>query len=287
MPILTIAGLTLREATRRRLILAVVGLTVLTVAGTGWGFSRLSTISCGPNGQPCPAVELKTVAATLLILVTYMFSMVLALAASFVAAPAIGGEIESGIVLAILPRPIRRSDIVLGKWAGLAVLIAGYALLSGALECLAVGITTGYLPPHPIKAIAFLAGEGVMIMTLSILISTRLPTLTCGIVAVVLYGVAWIGGIAQAIGTAFEQHALTTVGTITTLLLPTDGLWRGVLYNLEPGLLVATAAQAGRAARANPFVALAPPPPAYLVWAALWVCGMLALASWSFSRRDL
>jgi len=48
---------------------------------------------------------------------------VLAMGSVFVASPAIAGEIESGLALAILPRPIRRSEVVLGKWLGLGALV--------------------------------------------------------------------------------------------------------------------------------------------------------------------
>ena len=37
----TIAALTIREAVRRRVLLALVGLTVILIALSGWGFSRL------------------------------------------------------------------------------------------------------------------------------------------------------------------------------------------------------------------------------------------------------
>ena len=37
----TIAGLTVREASRRRLLLALVGLTLIAIAFTAWGFLQL------------------------------------------------------------------------------------------------------------------------------------------------------------------------------------------------------------------------------------------------------
>ena len=40
--IATIAALTLREASRRRVLLAVVALTAVLLVLSGWGFSRLA-----------------------------------------------------------------------------------------------------------------------------------------------------------------------------------------------------------------------------------------------------
>ena len=55
-------------------------------------------------------------------------------------------------------------------------------------------------------------------------------------------------------------------------LLPSDGLWRGVIYGLEPPLVVLIAA--GRApdlAEANPFYAADPPSLAFVAWSVVWI----------------
>lgn len=284
MAVLTIARLTLREAARRRLLVTVAILTLVMIVFTAWGFSRLNTLDC--RGQPCPPAQIKLLAAGLLILVAYMFNVILALGSVFVAAPAIAGDLDSGVALAILPRPIRRADIVLGKWLALVILVAGYTLVTGLLEIEAINLVVGYLPPRPVLAMLYLVGQAVVLLTGALLGSTRLAPMTTGVIAVVLFGLAWIGGIAQAIGLAFENTTMTTIGTLMSLLLPTDGLWRGVIFYLEPVALV-TLGGVERRMSANPFFVDAPPSPAYLIWAAAWVVVVLGLAIWSFSRRDL
>ncbi len=287
MAILTIARYTLIEASRRRLLLTVALLTLVMVGFTSWGFSRLNTLTCGPQHLPCPPAEIKLATALLVILVAYMFHVVLAVGAVFVAAPTIAGEIESGTALAILPRPIHRSEIVLGKWLGLAALVAAYAALAAALEFVAVKLIVDYLPPHPVEAVLYLIGQSVVVLTLAILLSTRLAPIAGGVVAVVVFVMAWIAGVAEAIGIAFENAVLTNVGIVMSLLLPSDALWRGAIYSLEPVALINLGGQARTAAAVNPFFVLSPPPSAYLVWAALWIVVVLGLATWSFNRRDL
>ena len=112
MAVLTIARITLREASRRKLLLAVAILTLVVAVLSGWAFHKLLALPCGTsdNPHPCPPYEIRLVAATLLILLLFMFSFVLALGAAFVAAPSISGDIESGVMLAVLPRPIRRAE---------------------------------------------------------------------------------------------------------------------------------------------------------------------------------
>jgi ABC-type transport system involved in multi-copper enzyme maturation permease subunit len=285
MAALTIARLTLREAARRRLIVAVVLLTLLVDALAGWGFEHLlASLNC--NGGPeCSPVEVRAISATLLILIVFMFSFVFSLAAVFVAAPSISGDVESGIAFAMLPRPIRRSDLVLGKWLGLTLLIGGYTIATTGLLFLIVSVLTGYAPPHPLAALAFLTAESVVLLLLALLGSTRLSPMTGGIVVLVLFGVAWIGGIAEGVGIAVNSTSVTNAGLATSLLLPTDGLWRGALFNLQPAVL--TAAGGGREAAANPFLVSAPPSTAYLIWAAAWMAIVLALTILSFVRREL
>src|SRR5438270_13260987 len=133
MPLLVIARLTLREAARRRLLHAVAILTVLVIGLTGWGISRIATLHNG-SGQPLPHSEVMATTAGLVILLAYMFSFVLAIGAAFLAAPAIAGDVDSGLVLALLPRPIRRSQFVLGKWLGLAALLVVYSGLASGVE---------------------------------------------------------------------------------------------------------------------------------------------------------
>lgn len=286
MAILTIARLTLREASRRRLLIAIAALTALVVVLTGWGFQHLLTaLRCGSDGG-CTTAESTFIAATLLILITFMFSFVFSVAAVFVAAPAIAADIESGIILAMLPRPIRRSDLVIGKWLGLSIVVGGYAVITTGLEFLVVRLLAGYLPPHPAAALLYLAGECIVLLLLALLGSTRLAPMTGGIVALVLFGAAWIGGIAQGIGLAVGNASIAHAGTASSLLLPTDGLWRGALYSLEPAVLIATAG-AGRAAAANPFLVSAPPSTAYVAWAIAWMAAALALTILSLSRREV
>ena len=281
---LVIARLVIREAARRRLLLALLLLTLVVIVLTGWGFSRIPTIT--QRGTPLPDIQVKLLASQFLIVTMFMFSFVLAMAAVFVATPQISGEVESGTALAILSRPISRAEYVVGKWLGLAALVAVYAGGAGIIELGVVNAVVGYIPPEPISFIAFVIAEGIVIMTFALMLSTRLSGMVGGVVALVLFGIAWIGGIVGGIGSAFDNPGITHVGTATRLLLPTDGLWRGAVYALEPQAILATGAQAGPAAAANPFYASTAAPLSFELYVAGWVVLVLGLAVYSFHTRE-
>lgn len=284
-PVLTIARLTMVEASRRKLLLALLVLTLIVVIASGWGFSKLWDVS--QRGQPISPATVRTIASQLLILVAFMFAAILGLSAAVVAAPSVYADVESGLVLSMLARPIRRSDLLLGKWLGLAVILLVYTAGAAALELIAVDIATGYLPPHPVLLTLFIGSVGLVLLTMAIALSTRLSGITGAVIVLGAYFMAWVGGIVAGIGAALNNQALITAGTASRLLVPTDGLWRGAVWAMEPAPALAAARAGGAAAAAFPFAAAAPPPASFLVWSVLWVVVVLALAVWSFRHRAI
>jgi ABC-type transport system involved in multi-copper enzyme maturation permease subunit len=175
----------------------------------------------------------------------------------------------------------------MGKWLGLALLVTLYAAGSGLLELLGIWWATSYTPPNPFAALTFVAAEGIVLMTLALLLSTRLAPMTGGVIALVLFFVAWIGGIALAIGQTFANDTIINIGVGSRLLIPTDGLWHGAIFYLEPSDFLAAARAAGRARAGNPFFADQPPPLIYVAWVVGWLAALVGLANWSFAKRDL
>jgi hypothetical protein len=74
--------------------------------------------------------------------------------------------------------------------------------------------------------------------------------------------------------------------TLAGLIVPSDGLWRGALYHLEPVALL-VAANAGGMSAQNPFGTSAPPPPAFVIWSIGWIALAVTAAAVSFTRREL
>jgi len=280
---LTIAKLTIGEAARRRVLWVLVGLATLAVSVTAWGVSSLIS-SARDNG--ITELDLKFAVSQVLIFIAFMFGFVLVMTAAFFGSPAIATDLESGIAQAMLARPLPRASYLLGRWLGLAVVIVGYAIASGLLAIAVVGIVSGYLPPDPILPVAYLAGQALVLLALTVLLSTRLPPIAGGAIAVVAYGLAWMAGVLGKIGLAIGAPTLVNLSDASRFILPTDALWQGVVYGLEPAFVI-NAAEGQFVARASPFFAASGPPPAIVAWSAIWVMLVLAVAVTQLRRREL
>lgn len=282
---IVIARLTVQELVRRRVVWVLAILTIVSVALVAWGLDRL--VSLAREGGSSE-LEIRIGVSQTLILIAFMFSFVLAMTAAFIGAPAIGGDLESGVAYAILARPLRRADVLLGRWLGSAVVVVAYTAGSGLLAIAVAVFVSGYGPPDPWLAVAFLAGQALVLLTLTLALGSVLPSIAAGAIAVVGFGLAWMAGVMAGVATALGVTALGSVAEVSRWILPSDGLWRGVIYGLEPPLVVLIAA--GRApalANANPFYATVPPPLGFVVWSVIWVALVLGAATWWFERRDL
>ena len=282
MTALTIAGLTLREAARRKVVRALLALTVVLLALSAWGFSKL--VGLDTDLGTMTSGEARLIASLLLNLVMFGMSLIAALGTAFLAGPTVAGEVESGQALAVLARPVRRSAVLFGKWLGLVGFGSAYVIAAGLAQILVVRATVGYWPPSPAVGLALLAAETVVLLTLALLLSSVISTMASGIVAVGLFGATWVAGVVGGLGAALGNEGVERVGTVSRVLLPTDGLWRGAMNSFQDPIALP---QMGAGEAGFPFLSDAPLTPAYLAWAVVWVAIIWALTALSFHRRDV
>jgi len=280
--VITIAVLTIGEAARRKVLWVLVALALLAVGLTTWGADRLVALL---HDQGQSEVQVKLVISQVLIFIAFQFTFVLSMTAAFLGSPAIASDLESGIAQALLARPLRRSAYLLGRWLGLSVVVVAYAAGSAFVALGAVGWVSDYTPPSLLEPVAYLAFQALVLMSLAVLLSTRLSPIAGGAICVVAWGLAWMSGVLGDIGSALDSSGVAAIGDLGRVLLPTDGLWRGVIYGLEPGVVIAGVGNGP--ARANPFFASEPPSPMFLAWSIAWVAIVLLLAVWQLRRREL
>ena len=288
--VLEIARFTLLEAVSRRLVLAGVLISLAYVGLFALGFHFAYDKSIETTTSTESRLSLGVAFATLTLFGVYVVNYLASFLALFLSVAAISGEIDSGTLHAVLARPLRRSEFVVGRWLGYAVMLAVYIVAMTGLMLLIARLIAGYEVPDPVPALLLMLLEGVLLLTLSLFGSTLLPTLANGIVVFTLLGLAWLAGIIEFVGrllasapNATASDAMLNIGTAVSLVLPSDALWRGASYYLEsPSLLVVVSA-----ARGIPFFSTSPPATALVVWSVAYVAVVLGGAVLTFRRRDL
>ena len=281
--ILAVAGLTFREALRRRVVLAGALMAAAFLTLYGFGLHVGQTAVWQQSTQPgLGELAHNAIGAQLLYLGLVPASLLVALTAVFASAGTISGELDSGVIYDALALPLRRAELVVGKAIGLGGMIAGFALLmNGAVIGLArwqVGAPV--LSSWPV-GLAVLVLEPLPLLALAVLGSTRLPTLANGVMCTAAYGIGFIGGLLESIGALFQSATMGNIGIVSSLIMPLDALHRLALSQLlPPGLLFQQNGPPGMGGGSLPSTAM-------VVYAGSYVVVMLALAIRVFSRRDL
>ena len=282
MTALTFAGLTLREAARRKVLRALGVLTIALLGLSAWGFSKLATVD--PEFGALTSGEARLFASQLLNLVMFGYSLIAALGTAFLAGPTLSGEVESGMALSVLARPVRRTTVLFGKWLGLVAFGTGYVAVAGFAQFLVVHWAVDYWPPDPVTGLLLLAAQTTVLMTLALLLATAVSPMASGIVAVGLFGATWVAGVVGSVGEVIGNDGVARVGEVSRMLLPTDGLWRGAMHAFQDSAALATF---GAGFEGSPFLAIAPLSGLYLVWVGVWLLLIGGLAALSFTRRDV
>ena len=272
MSVLVVARWTVLEARRRRLLLAGVVLSVAFVALFAVGFVLLYH---------------EQQRSLLLVLGLYGVQFMGALLGLFLGVASVSPEIDSGALHAVLARPLGRIDYLLGRFLALAGLLTAYVVVMSGSLLLTARVVAGYQPGDPFRVVGLLLLEVLILLAVSLLGSTVLPTLANGVVMLALFGLAWLGGILGFVGSIPPgNELLANLGTAAGLLLPADAVWRGASFHvLPPSFLVARSLASEDVGL--PFVSLSPMAPAMLAWALAYPAACLVVAAAAFRRRDL
>jgi ABC-type transport system involved in multi-copper enzyme maturation permease subunit len=274
--ILAMAHLTLYESRRRRIVTAAVvcAAAFLAVYAAGLFFVHREQIREGrPFFQQQGTMQVLTIVGL------FAANFLSVLFAVLLPVDTLSGEIDSGVIQTVASKPIRRADIVIGKWLGHAVIVMGYVLLLVLGVALIVRLIAGPVAVQPIQAIPLMFLEIVLLMTFSIAGGTRLSTVTNGVTALGFYGIAFVGGWIEQIGGFAGSQAAKTVGIVASLISPADSLWRLASYHIQPEML--------RNFGAALFATSSIPTTLMVWWAAGFTVATLIFAVRSFSARQL
>ncbi len=278
----TITLLTFREASRRKILLAALILGVAFVAIFGVGF-HFVVQDIKNSGRPTALLEFNEVSNFLMMAGLYVVNFLTVMMAVLTSVDTISGEIASGTIHTLVAKPIHRWEIVTGKWIGFAGMLTLYQVLMAGGVMAAVYLQSGYLPPNPAGALALLWLNALLLLSVSLLGGTILSTLANGVMVFGLFGIAFIGGWIEQIGTFLNNAAASqtaiNIGVITSLLLPSEALWRRAAYEMQSPLVSAVGF--------SPFFSTSVPSTVMVIYAVLYLIAAFMLAVRLFSKRDL
>ncbi len=272
---LTMVRLTLQEARSRKILLVALlfGLLFVGLYATGLYFIHAHMRSQGLG------VQNRFVLSSITMAGLYGCNFLLVMAAVLVPADTLSGEISSGVIQTLVSKPVRRVEIVLGKWAAFSLILLGYLVLTAGGTLLSTWLIAGFVPPNVGPGLALMGLEALLLLTLSIAGGARLSTIANGVMVFGLYGLAFLGGWVEQIGTFANNDPARYVGIASSLLVPCEALWRLAAYNMQPPLL--------RDVQMSPFASVSVPSLAMIVWAAVYTMLVLAFALRQFQKRSL
>jgi ABC-type transport system involved in multi-copper enzyme maturation permease subunit len=280
--IFTITRLTFLEAVRRRIALAAFSLGVAFLILYAVAFWLVIHNSSGlPEGSLQADLLRGQILNFLSLMGLYAVQFLTIAMAALVAADTLAGEISSGTIQSIVTKPVRRAEVVVGKWLGYALLLLLYLVLMIGGTVAIVGIVAGYSLPNVALGSLLIYVESLVIMSLTVACSSTFSTLATGGLVFGLWGLAFIGGFVEQIGALVHNTSVVNIGIISSLILPTEAVFRRAAFIMTSPVVQALGFSSG------PLFVVSVPSPAMVVYALLYLAAMLGLAVRQFGRRDL
>ncbi|MFI5233457.1 MAG: ABC transporter permease [Gemmatimonadales bacterium] len=274
--ILTMARVTFREAARRRILWTalIAGVLLLGIFAVAL---RLQVLEFQSRAMS-PFVRYQ-VESGMLMVGLYTCDLLAVVMTILTSIDTLAGEISSGTIQAIATKPVARWQIFTGKFVGFAGMVIAYVVLTFAGTVAVSYAVTGVVPQHPVQGAALIVFECLLALSVTFLLGTRFGTLTNGVLALGLQGVAFMGGWLEQVSGFSQSAHIVTLGIVSSLIMPGESLWRRAAYEMQTPL-------AGSLSF-SPFANVSIPSGLAVGYAGLFLVVVLTLAVWEFGRRDL
>ena len=278
MTIFVIARLTFREAARRKILLAalLLGLIYLAVYAAGFYYVNQDV----ENSQfTTGLLELNQIRNFLFMAGMYVVNFLTVAMAVLTSVDTLSGEIASGTIHTMVSKPLQRWEIVVGKWLGFAGMLSLYLLLMAGGTILLVYLIADYSAPNLIRGLGLLWLNAILLLGVSMAGGAVLSTLANGVLVFGMFGIAFVGGWIEQIGSFLQNQTAINVGIISSLLIPSEALWKRAAYEMQSPLVSTLGF--------SPFTASSMPSLVMVFYGLLYAILALGLAIRLFNRRDL
>ena len=278
MTTLVIARLTFREAGRRKILLAalILGLLYLVIYGAGFYYVNqdVTRSQFGPG-----LLELNQIRNFLFMAGFYVVNFLTVMMAVLTSVDTLSGEIASGTIHTLVSKPVQRWEIVVGKWLGFVGMLSLYLLLMAGGTIGLVYIISGYLAPNVLRGLGLLWMNAMLLLGVSLAGGAMLSTLANGVLVFGLFGIAFVGGWIEQIGSFIQNQTAVNVGIISSLIIPSEALWKRAAFEMQSPLVSALGF--------SPFTSGSMPSPVMVLYGLVYAVLALLLAISFFNRRDL
>ncbi|HYK09777.1 MAG TPA: ABC transporter permease [Gemmatimonadales bacterium] len=274
--LLVIAGMTLREAARRRILWTALGAALMLLAVFAVAL-RLQVLEF--QTRPMSPFVRYQVESGMLMVGLYTCDLLAVVMTILTSIDTLAGEMSSGTIHAIATKPVGRWQIMAGKFLGFVAMVTVYVALTFAATAGVAYWVTGVVPAHPLHGLVLITFECFIALSLTFLCGTWFSTLTNGVVVLGLQGLAFMGGWLEQVSGFSQSAYVVKVGVISSLIMPSESLWRRAAYEMQTPL-------AGSLSF-SPFANVSIPSLSAVGYAAVYLCAIVALAVYRFQRRDL
>jgi ABC-type transport system involved in multi-copper enzyme maturation permease subunit len=191
----------------------------------------------------------------------------------------LSGEIASGTVHTLVSKPLQRREIVIGKWLGFVGMLSLYLLLMAGGTILLVYLISGYTAPNLLRGLSLLWLNAILLLGVSLAGGAVLSTLANGVLVFGMFGIAFVGGWIEQIGSFMQNQTAVNVGIISSLLIPSEALWKRAAFEMQSPLVSALGF--------SPFSASSMPSLVMVFYGMIYAILALLLAIRLFNKRDL
>jgi len=270
------AGITLREAARRRILWTAIGAAalLLLIFAAALHFQVVEF-----QGRPMSPFVRYQVESGMLMVGLYTCALLAVVMTILTSIDTIAGEISSATIHAIATKPIARWQILTGKFVGFAAMVVVFVALTFGGTVAVANAATGVLPEHALRGLFLIIAECLLVLTVTFYVGTRFSTLTTGVVVLGLQGVAFMGGWLEQVSGFSQSDKIVTIGEVTSLIMPSESIWRRAAFEMQTPL-------AGSLSF-SPFANVSIPSGVALGYALLFAVCVFIAAIRRFSARDL
>ncbi|HEV3196889.1 MAG TPA: ABC transporter permease [Bryobacteraceae bacterium] len=270
------AGITLREAARKKILWTalIAGLGFLAVFGVGLHVQIVDF------SASTPAFVRYQILSGMLMIGLYTVDLLAVVMTILTSVDTIAGEISSGTIHAIATKPMARWQIIIGKWLGFAAMLAVYVAIMFGGTVAVVYLIAHVAPQNPVRGALLVYLECLICLSVTFLFGTWFSTLTNGVIVLGLQGLAFMGGWLEQMSGFTEGSRLAMVGIVSSLVMPTEAVWRRAAFEMESPL-------AGSLPQFAIFSDVSLPSPAMIAYAGVFLVAALGVAILHFGQRDL